>query len=477
MATSLGLRNQAAALAMAALLACAPVAMRGDLARVTQHSGFDDAALGRVLDDDFEAVAGTEVKRLLDQPLDADAAVRVALLNNRELRARLLELGVARGMLIEARTVANPHFEVELLPERNSDIEIGIEYEITSVILAPMRARAAAAELEAARHEVASDVVSLAQRVRVAFFALQAGHQQLAIAQQALDAFAAGHEAAQALLAAGNIAPLDAAAQVVSYERARVIVAQLELELTNRRERVQTLLGLHGAALDWRPVEQLEPAPTQLPDDTNLETRAIAANLRLAATHSRIEAARRRVELARVDGWMPDIELDVHALHAGGEPSTAPGEPWGIGGGIAIEIPLFDRGRGAIQARRSELAALAQRREGVGIDVRSAARVLRSHLQSAHGRARHFQEVILPAQRSVTEHTLLQYNAMAVGIFAVLQARRDELELELTYVDTLREYWSADATLQAMLAGSVVEGIDDAAPPRLGAGPQAQGGH
>ena len=463
-------------LAASVIAGCVSPVSQRDLRPVGELAGVELDALSRVVTDDFQLDAERAISSLLEAPLGAEEAVRVALLGNRELRARLLELGVARGRLIGARAVANPHVEVEVLPERNTDIELALEYEITSLVLAPLRARAARADLDAARIEAAAEVVGLGQRVRVAFFDLQAAHQRLAIAQRALDAFAAGHEAAQAMLEAGNVTPLEAAARTAAYERARILVAEGELELADRRERVHPLLGLHGRDLEWRAVEELPPVAEEPPREDELEARAIAANLDLAARRSRLDAAQRRLELARVDGWMPRIEVDVHALYS--RPDTALADsPWGVGGGVNVEVPLFDRGRGSIVSRRAELAAIEQRRDGLGIDVRSATRRIWNRLSSAHARAVRYQQVILPAQREVTEQTVLQYNAMQVGIFGVLQARRDEFELELDYVESLRQYWNARATLDALLAGRAMELMDDGPAP-TGSGNEAEeGGH
>ena len=62
----------------------------------------------------------------------------------------------------------------------------------------------------------------------------------------------------------------------------------------------------------------------------------------------------------------------------------------------------------------------------------------------------------MPAQNKVMEHTLLQYNAMQLGVFQLLEARPAQLEVALDYAATLREYWSSAAELDALLAGRVV---------------------
>src|SRR4051812_43229738 len=49
---------------------------------------------------EVDPLAAREAERLLAEPLDAEAAVRVALLDNRELRARLREIGITRGEII-----------------------------------------------------------------------------------------------------------------------------------------------------------------------------------------------------------------------------------------------------------------------------------------------------------------------------------------------------------------------------------------
>jgi hypothetical protein len=61
--------------------------------------------------------------------------------------------------------------------------------------------------------------------------------------------------------------------------------------------------------------------------------------------------------------------------------------------------------------------------------------------------------VIVPAQDNLMVQTQLQYNAMQIGVFQLLEARRAQLDVALDFVETQREYWSAVAELDALLAG------------------------
>jgi outer membrane protein TolC len=420
------------------------------------------------------ATADSEARALLQRPLDASAAVKVALLNNRELRAQLRELGVLRGRAQQAGIIPNPTVEAEALGGKHAELELGIEYDVTDLVLAPLRSRVAEAEVDAGRYRVAAAVLQLGYDVRTRFYAVQAAQQRLGIAQRALDAFAASKDAAQALLDSGNVPAIDAASQIAAYERARVTVAEVELELANAREALQRLLGLNGTE-GWSISGPLPAAArgTTVPD--RLESRALQNSLELAEARSQLEAIARRTGLTRTSGWLPDVSLGFKSVY---EQAEAPaGEPWRFGGGVTMTIPLFDRQQGTLSAQEAEFDARLERYRGFALELRSAVRDARNRLLSARARALHFEDVILPAQRSVTEQTLLQYNAMQIGVFELLQARRAELEAELSYALTLREYWTAAAALEAFVKGRRVTAAGQSGTASLIAIDDAGGGH
>ncbi|MDC0710205.1 TolC family protein [Stigmatella sp. ncwal1] len=435
---------------------CVSPSMQSDLARVRELTHLplpQQMAEARDVSTGFPK----EVGQLLQQPLTADAAVRIAFLNNRELRASLRDLGVARGQLLQAGVLPNPQVELELRQQEDPSLpfepqtEIRVEYGLSQAVLSVVRARAARNELEAARYRTAAFVVELGYTVRAAFYAFQAAQQRVAIATQALDAFAAARDASQALFEAGNVPELDVATQDAAYESARATVAQLELEVLERREPLQRLLGLHGEATAWTVTETLPRMAGEEPSFENLERRAVTASLELAETQRRLEGAAQRAGLTRVEGWLPEVSVGVIAERKS-PVAPAHGE-WEWGGVLHFTVPLFDRRQGTRSAYEAEFDALMERYQGMAIDVRSAAREARNRVQSTALRARQYQQVLLPARQRVMRQTLLQYNAMQLGIFQVLQVRREQLDAELTYVELLREYWTAHAALEALLAG------------------------
>lgn len=471
--TSIMARTEVVLLSLG-LAACASRSIGSDVSRVRTLAQVE--ALPRVTTEDVEGPTSHDVHQLLDKALTADSAVRVALLNNRELRAKLRELGISRGRLLQAGLIANPTFEVEVLPERDSDLELRAEYDVSSLVLAPLASRAAGAELESARYQVAGEVVKLGYEARTAFYAVQGATLRLAYAQRTLDALTAGRDAALALLEAGNVPQLEASRQVVAFENARIEVAKLELSLADAREQLARLLGLYGEDVEARLEPSFAPVPEALTVPDKLETRVLEASLDMKSIQQSLVAAGRRTGVARTSAFLPEVAVDVHALRA--KPHDAGDDSkWRYGGGVSVGVPLFDRKQGTLRTAEAQFDVLREREQQLAIELRSRAREARNRLVSTHARVRLYESTLLPAQRTVMEQTLLQYNAMQLGVFELLAARRSELDIELAFVDAQRAYWESAAALDALLAGKVVTGVESGAVSALGAGGEAGGGH
>lgn len=449
------MRTEALVLALSlALGGCATGRIQGDLAAVRRMTNVElprELTRAEVRDETSEAV-----RAMLRRPLSTSDAVRVALANNRALRATLRELGIPRGRLVQAGLVPNPSVMVDLRrstdPSQPLQIDFEVEYDLTGALLAPARAGVASAELEAARVRAAGEVIELGYRVRAAVYRAQAARRRLALARQALDTFAAARDASQALLNAGSRARIDLASREAAYQRERITVSQAELESLAADEALRRLLGVSGADTEFTLAEGLPALPESLHEGANLEGAVIEASLDLRETRARLEALSRRTGLVRARGLLPEISVDAHA-----EQDNA---FWELGGGVRVSLPIFDRQQGNLRAVEAEFDGLRERYVGAAIDLRSAAREALGRLRLAHARARQWRDVIVPARDRVMEETQLQYNAMQLGVFQLLTARREQLDAQLEAVDAQRDYWTAAAAMDALLAGRCV----DAAP-------------
>jgi outer membrane protein TolC len=429
------------------------------------------SSLAPGVENDRQGATAADARALLTEPLDADRAVRVALLNNRDLRATLRELGVSRGLMVEAGLLPNPRVELDLRRPTDRTLplqkEVLVEYDLTDAVLAPMRARAARADLEAHRFRVATEVVRFGYSVRETVYAAQAAQERWHVAMRLLDAYAASRDAARAFFEAGNITEADLATQEAAYESARATAAELELDVVRERERLNQVLGLHGADTHWKlaPLGGL-PADAELSAD--VEQRAIAASLELQVVKSRARGAQRRADLYRTQGLLPDISVDVH----GEQDESA----WEYGGGLSFTLPIFDRNQGLVSAQEADFDAQLERAHALGTNIRASARHLQARVLSLRQRAEQYETVIVPARRRVLEQYLRQYNAMQLGVFALLQALREHLDAELARIESFRRYRSARAALDALLQGVRVSEPANATL-QLSPAAGAEGGH
>ena len=425
-------------LASATVAACA-----GERPSLTSlRSSADERIAGRRLRE------GDSAEKLLSEPLTPESAARVALLNNHDVQAAYEKLGVAHGDLVHALRFPNPRADaaVRFFHSGSPEIEILATIGLSDLAFLPLKSEAASAALEAERLEALGVIVDLAFDVRLAFVAYQAAEQTLELAHTVLGATQASAEAAARLHEAGNTTDLDLANQRAFNEEARVAARRAEAARVEARAHLNELMGL-AANAEWSPaVARLPEPPAEELALGGLAQRALEQNLDLRSAKERATAADKRVTVATAEGVLPELRGGVSVRREG---------EWGVGPAAALEVPLFYQGQGAIEAARSERNRQQELGTGLGVRIQSAAHTLADKLATARANALEYRDVLLPLRQRVLDQTELEYNAMAVGVFQLLQAKREEVETARVYVELLREYWSARIQVERLQAGRV----------------------
>ncbi len=399
-----------------------------------------------------EAVA-EGIRSLLNDHLTVDRAVQIALLNNRMLQATYEDLGLAQANLVQAGLLKNPIFDAAVfLPEGGgkADLDFGITQSFLSIIYRPLRRRIATAELEAAKLRVTGAVVDLDAKVCAAYYRVQADHQLAEMLRQVVSATDASADAAERLREAGNITQLDVARERMLYEESRLALAQAQANLIVDREELIELMGLWGPdTQSWYVLPLLPDIPTGALDLAELERRAIEANLDLPAYRYMIETAAERLGLANATALVPDLEIGLVAEREEGI--------WEVGPAFAYELPVFDQGQGRKAVAHSDLRRAQHLYWALGVQIRAATRAARQRLITARAQAEQVQSTLLPLSNRVVGRSQLQYNAMQLGIFQLLQAKRQQINTGILYIETLRDYWLARTELEQILNGRLMD--------------------
>ena len=425
---------------------------------VNQKTGFDDVSAAveersamKIFwnkGTELDKQAAEKLQSLLQGELTADAAVQVALLNNRDLQAMYAELGVAQADLVQAGLLKNPVFDAIVkfpVSGGRPNLELDAVMSFLDVFYMPLKKRVAAARLEEVKIRVTGVVLDFAAQVRRAFYLYQANAQMLELRQTIVQALGASLEAARRLYDAGNITDLDLARERALAEAAKLQLRSAEMTSSQSREQLNVLMGLWGNETEWQPGERLPEIPTQPLQFGDIERVALTRSVDLSASRQRIVVAGEQLGLSKAIGLIPDFGLGVHGERNEGS--------WEAGPVLAFSIPLFDQGQGRTGRSAAELRRSQQEYYALGVRVRSTARATRDRLRGSQDRSLYYRDILLPLHERIVAETQLHYNAMQLGVFQLIRAREQQIETAAAYVEALRDYWLARVDLDQLLTG------------------------
>lgn len=407
-------------------------------ARVHWNSGTDE-----------DAQVKAAIGALLEKELTANEAVQIALLNNHGLQAVYEELNLAQSDVVQAGLLKNPVLSADVRFGVNGvgpGADIGIAQDFVSLLMMPLKKGRAQAAFDAAKVRVTAAVMDAAFDVRTAFLDYQAAQQNCELRATVVQATSASYELSKRLRDAGNVRELDVSNERSLNEQAKLSLAAAEESVNLLRERMNALMGLWGAETYWRAEARLPTVPDHEVSSEGLESKALAASLDLSLLRREAEIAARSLGMVKPFSWLEGAEAGVASQR------ELDGE-WSVGPSVALPIPIFDQGQAASASAVARYKQAKERTIARAVEIRSRVRAAYSGVMSSHARSRYYENVILPLQQKIVNETQLQYNAMQVSGFQLLQAKRDQITAGAEYIAALRDYWQARAGLDQVLSG------------------------
>ena len=433
-------------------------------ASMSLNAGFDDvkAVIGERSGsqlfwnngDELDKQAAEKLDFLLKRNLTADDTVQIALLNNRELQALYSDLGIAQADLVQSGLLSNPIFDAAVkFPASGGgrpDLELGAAMNFLNIFYIPLRKRVAAARFEESKMRVTGAVLDFAGRVRSAFYAYEGDEQMLELRGSIVQSLAASFEVARRLHDAGNLSDLDFARERAQLEAGKLALRSAEVAVRQRREELNILMGLWGGQTQWISAGRL-PEIAEPPLQTNdIERVALQRSLDLASVRQRIVAEGEQLGLTRWTALLPEFSAGPNAERNDGA--------WEIGPKLDFPIPLFDQGQARAGRTAAELRRFQQEYYALAVRVRANARQVRDRLEGASDRANYYRDILLPLHERIVNEAQLRYNAMQLGPFQLLRAREQQIQTAVSYIESLRDYWSARSDLGQILSGRLPSG-------------------
>lgn len=401
------------------------------------------AALGTTTSSD------PRLEKLLAGPLDADAAVRVALVGSPQMRVLFAELGLAQADGYDATRLSNPSLGYERLSSSAGGTQTtwSLTQGFMEVLFARYRNRLGRFALLEAEQRVAHGVLQFESEVRAAWLDHAVTRQMARLRSGVARAAQVSAELAQRFHEAGNISALQLAREQAAASAALIDVRNQEAEVAAARSTLLALIGVEDGPGITLLDRLAQPAPLQS-DLASLQALALQQRLDLQALRTNAEWSESQEAFGARWRWLTGLAVDL-SRERDADGSTLKGA------GVSLELPIFNSGRG----RTLRVAALREMASAVlrSAELHAMADIAASYaaFKTAEQNAVEYRERLLPLQQRIVELTQQRQNYMLVGAFEVIEARRQEIDAWRSYVGSLRDYATARIALARGLGGAI----------------------
>ncbi len=391
--------------------------------------------------------AATET--MLTEPVDADSAVRIALHHSPRMQSLYAQLGLTQAEVMEATRLMNPTLAILRLDgtmgaRRNT---ASLTQSFLEMIFAGYRQQQGQLQLLQTQQQVAAEVLALEAQVRSAWSTHAATRLIEKLKTKAAQAAVLSADLAEQFRVVGNLSELQ-------WARAKTAAIQTAIEARSQSAAVaqeqSQLLALMGVGTEG-PITLLDnlTLPAELNAElATLQTDALRQRFDLQALRSRLDLMTQQAAHTRRWGWLSRLDLAAET-----ERETDGTRLSGVG--AAIELPIFNTG-GSKRLRASALReAAAAQLQTAELQANADIAALFAKLKAEAQNVADYQGQLLPLQQRIVELSQQRQNFMLIGVFELIDAKRQELAAWVGFVESLRDYHIAHAQLTRALGGAV----------------------
>jgi len=389
----------------------------------------------------------------LEDGLSEDEAVTLALWNNAAFQETLADLGLSRADLIQAGMLPNPTFSL-LVPVGAKPLELTAKYPFEIFWLRPNRVAAAKLDYERTAQRLVQSGLDLIRDARVAFAEATLADERLKLATESLSLNTRIAEIAQARLRAGDVSELEAGQADIDTLQAREFLARVKQDAGVARERLRHLLGLGLGPWADRLTTPALPARTEPEVDVCL-TNALAARPDLRAAEIGLEAAGKRIGLARAE--MFTLAAGINGKDVGSGAS----KEFLVGPSLDLAVPILNQNQGGVAQAKARFAKAARQyytvRDRIVLEVRE------SHARLAQSQESYdqWQQRILPTLEESVRQAEKAYAAGNVNYLFVLENNRKLSDARAKAVSAAADLRRARAELERS-AGQRLDAVPNA---------------
>ncbi len=389
--------------------------------------------------------------------LSADAAVQIALLNNKRLQAVYADIGLSSAEVWQQSLPVNPTVSIDLMGIGAArTLETVVVGNILALITKEKRVAVANARFRQAQLRAAEETLRLAADTRRAWIRAVGAAEKVRYLSDAQIAADAASETAFGLGKTGAFTKEQQARQHVLYAEITGQIAEARLEARASREELTRQMGAWGAGSNFNLPNALPGLPGKLEVKRSIEALALKNCVDLDVAKLELEALALSYGLTEATRYVTDLEL-LAGLEFEEEKAAEPEEKEKIITSARLEIefvlPIFDTGKARMRKAELSYMRAANQLAQKAVNIRSEARGAYDRYRSTYDIARHYRDKVLPLRRVIEEQAVLNYNGMIESKFELLADTRAKFNAMLMSVDAKQNFWLAKVELGTAIYG------------------------
>lgn len=388
------------------------------------------------------------VNELLSKRLNVEQAVQIALFNNKGLQADFYNLGISESDLVQAGRLPNPKFSM-LYTRNDGDYKIEqiLTFNIFSLLTMPKMQAIERQRFVQNQKKTAFEVIKIANHTRIAYFNAVAATEQVRYSEQVKESAEASAELARRMVKAGNFNKLQQAREQSFYADVALDYANATNKQVSAYEALSRLLGVSVDQFNLE--ERLPDLPKSLTELQPFEKAAFEQRLDLQAMRLETDALAKQLGLTKTTRFINVLEIGPARVLEGRR-----GDPYKKGVELSFELPLFDWGTARVVRAESIYMQSVNRAAQVAINAQSEIREAYNTYRTNYDVTKHIRDEIVPLRKKILQENQLRYNGMLISPFELFGDARAQVTSVKSYIESLREFWVADSTLQMTLIGN-----------------------
>ena len=398
--------------------------------------------------------------------LTLEQAINLAVQGNRDLQANRYAVAQARARLTQAGLPSNPRLEIATRNDRifrnegEYTTSIGLSQQFPVAGRLARQEDVARVDVALALAEIRQAELKLAGDVAAIFYRVLALNQQIKLRERLIDVDQKLVQGTRNRFKAAEVSELDVNAAQLDLQRLDQERALMQSQRITQLAQLNQLLG-RTAAQPWELDETLPITEQLLPSlaEQQHDALTLRPDLRFALLNA--DRARADQELAhaqRWEDWTVSVGLEQGRQIIDGGPPQGTSRVMGLS--LSIPLPLMNQNQGriaeAVAATDQASARIEALKLSIGNEVTSAfaeADRLRQVMSK-------YQRGMLPVSERNVHLAQQGYSQGLVTIVEVVQAQRQQNELNGAYLNTLDQYLQALSRLRTA-AGTYLRHINE----------------